>query len=446
MTTKNTILCDLDELSAIYQPGTLSLIGGRPGMGKTTIAFNIAMVSGMQTAYFIMDMKRDQLLLRYSPVDNPDWLHIDDSVSLTATDVRNKVRKLQEKYPIQLVLVDYLQLMESDSPNRMKDLAQELKTLAQETQVAVIALTQLGRGMHYRDTLLPILQDIPDWEQMKPYVDDVRLLYRDDYYHIPKKPRKHNMMHVISLSDCPNETKNVLVDMSSSAQFELLKINIKKVTDTDLLRQRLVAVEEEIIRVAKPCDGIYGWDDRVDAQVNKLLEERACILNRMFALHCTDAEIHRFEKVNDALLRMMNRFYAEHQLLRSQLDTLPLTQGFSLFAELNYCHDSVTPKLFKMDEDAFYGSRWNEMLWTVSAFSKTDAHAWHDDDKNDLDDGETWAEGPLRIPQLEHISVCYLAHALCTHLNYSIPDLLRMTTYSCERKMIDVTEVNIEKI
>ena len=116
---------------------------------------------------------------------------------------------------------------------------------------------------------------------------------------------------------------------------------------------------------------------------------------------------------------------------------------FHLTGEINYCHDYEDPKLFPMEEDAFYGSHWNEMLWVVSSLSRMDAHTIHNGESNKLDDGQTWAEGPLHIPQFEHICVCYLVHALCTHLRYSIPDLLRMTTYSCERSMWEMSEAEI---
>lgn len=172
-------------------------------------------------------------------------------------------------------------------------------------------------------------------------------------------------------------------------------------------------------------------------------------LNRMFELHCTEAEVRRFEHVNEALLKMMNRFHEEQQQLQKQLDMLPDigehgVNRLYLIGEINYCHDHEDPKIFPMDEDAFYGSHWNEMLWTVSSLSRMDAHTIHNGESNKLDDGQTWAEGPLRIPQFEHICVCYLAHALCTHLRYSIPDLLRMTTYICERSMWEMSEGTVD--
>ena len=223
---------------------------------------------------------------------------------------------------------------------------------------------------------------------------------------------------------------------------------IREMSDTDTLRKMFAATEKEILRVAKPFNGDLDWDTPTEEVLDRLVEERACILNRMFELHCTEAEVHRFEYVNEALLKMMNRFHEEQQQLRQQLDMLPdigehSANRFHLIGEINYCHDYEDPKLFPMEEDAFYGSHWNEMLWAVSSLSRMDAHTIHNGESNHLDDGQTWAEGPLRIPQFEHICVCYLVHALCTHLHYSIPDLLRMTTYTCERSMWEMSEAEI---
>lgn len=83
-----------------------------------------------------------------------------------------------------------------------------------------------------------------------------------------------------------------------------------------------------------------------------------------------------------------------------------------------------------------YGSRWNEMLWAIFETKPFEAVWCGGDYICDLDDGVSWAEGPLQIPQFDHICVCHLVHSLCTHQNYSIPDLLRMTTYGFDYQLI----------
>lgn len=441
----------LTQLSALYRPGTLNLIGGRPGMGKTTLAFQLATEAQLPTAYFSLKMKREQLLLRHSTGQCPEWIHIDDTAILTVDSVREKVRQLRETHDIRWVIIDYLQLMVSPIPNtdrgtELTAILEELKAMAVELQVAVIALTQLMRTVMLHDDYRPILQDVHDWERIGQWVDDVRLLHRDDYYNI--RDGKRDTLEILA-TECQNgDVGNLqLTCFMRSTALNIIHI-IREMSDTDTLRKMLAANEKEILRVAKPFNGDLDWDTPTEEVLDRLSEERACILNRMFELHCTEAEVHRFEYVNEALLKMMNRFHEEQQQLRQQLDMLPdigehSANRFHLIGEINYCHDYEDPKLFPMEEDAFYGSHWNEMLWAVSSLSRIDAHTIHNGESNHLDDGQTWAEGPLRIPQFEHICVCYLVHALCTHLRYSIPDLLRMTTYTCERSMWEMSEAEI---
>ncbi len=441
----------LTQLSALYRPGTLNLIGGRPGMGKTTLAFQLATEAQLPTAYFSLKMKREQLLLRHSTGQCPEWIHIDDTATLTVDSVREKVRQLRETHDIRWVIIDYLQLMVSPIPNtdrgtELTAILEELKAMAVELQVAVIALTQLMRTVMLHDDYRPILQDVHDWERIGQWVDDVRLLHRDDYYNI--RDGKRDTLEILA-TECQNgDVGNIqLTCFMRSTALNIILI-IREMSDTDTLRKMLASTEKEILRVAKPFNGDLDWDTPTKEVLDRLLEERVCILNRMFELHCTEAEVHRFEYVNEALLKMMNRFHEEQQQLRQQLDMLPdigehSANRFHLIGEINYCHDYEDPKLFPMEEDAFYGSHWNEMLWAVSSLSRMDVHTIHNGESNYLDDGQTWAEGPLRIPQFEHICVCYLVHALCTHLHYSIPDLLRMTTYTCERSMWEMSKAEI---
>ena len=442
----------LAELSAIYQPGTLNLIGGRPGMGKTTMAFHLATEEHQHTAYFSLEMRCDQLLLRYTNGKCPEWIHLDDTMPLTVELIRSKVRQLQETQDIRWVIIDYLQLMTSSQPypNREDEILhiiKGLKRMAGELQVAVIVLTQLMRTVLMNVDYRPTLQDVHDWERIGQWVDDVRLLHRDEYYNI--RDGKRDTLEILE-TECQNGyVGNLQLTCFMRSTMLNMELNIQRITDLDLLRAKLSATEDEILRMAKPFDGDLDWDTPTEKVLDRLLDERTCILNRMFELHCTEAEVRRFEHVNETLLKMMNRFHEEQQQLQRQLDMLPdmgehSANRFHLSGEINYCHDYEEPNLFPMEDDAFYGSHWNEMLWAVSSLSRMDAHTIHNGESNKLDDGQTWAEGPLRIPQFEHICVCYLVHALCTHLRYSIPDLLRMTTYTCERSMWEMSEGTVE--
>jgi len=442
----------LAELSAIYRPGTLNLIGGRPGMGKTTLAFYLVMEAHPPTVYFSLEMRSDQLLLRHATGKCPEWIHVDDTVPLTVDKIRSNVRQIQQTQDIRWVVIDYLQLMSSSQPytNRADEIVyiiKELNKMAGELQVAVIVLTHLMRTVLMHDDLRPTLQDVHDWERIGEWVDDVRLLHRDEYYNIVGC--KRDLMEVLATECGQNsvpdlQLRYLMWDISSK-----MMCNIGEISDTNTLRKMLATTENEILRIAKPFDGDLDWDTHTEELLDRLLDERACILNRMFELHCTEAEVRRFEHVNKELLKMTNRFYEEQQQIQRQLDSLPdigehSANRFHLRGEINYCHDDEDPKLFPMEDDAFYGSHWNEMLWAISSLSRMDAHTIHEGEANHFDDDQTWAEGPLRIPQFEHICVCHLVHALCTHLRYSIPDLLRMTTYICERLMWEMSEGKVE--
>lgn len=140
---------ELNGLAKIYNPGTLNIIGGRPGTGKTTLAFRLAVESQKQTAYFSMKMTGEKLLAQYSTVDHPEWIHIDDTPSLTPSDVRQKTMQHKERYDIRWVVIDYLQLMNASQPHtnpadRQTSILDELKKMAAEQQVAVIVLSQVA--------------------------------------------------------------------------------------------------------------------------------------------------------------------------------------------------------------------------------------------------------------------------------------------------------------
>ncbi len=234
-----------------------------------------------------------------------------------------------------------------------------------------------------------------------------------------------------------------------SEKYRMMKEQVEKEIDTDCLRQQLTGIEGEIIFLAKPFHGNINRGNAQKREISSLLTKRQIILNRMFELHCNETEVRRFEVVNTALKNIMNGFYEEHNQLREQLDMLPCMAEpnvgkLALFSVLYYLYDHENPQIFEMEEDVFYGSHWDKMIWTISCMCDTGIHSWQDYDKNDFYNGLSWADGPLDIPPLKHICVCYLAHILCLHFPYSVPDLLRMTTYSCERFMVDWSEAKIE--
>lgn len=213
----------LKRLDRIYQPGTLNLIGGRPGMGKTTMAFQLATEAQLPTAYFSLEMKRDQLLLRHATGKCPEWIHLDDTASMTVETVRSKVRKLEKSQKIRWVIIDYLQLVSSSQPypnreDEIVNIIKELKKMAGELHVAVIVLTQLMRSVLMHDDYRPTLHDVHDWERIGEWVDDVRLLHRDEYYHIVGG--KRDLMEVLA-TECSQDS---LPDLQLSCLMRTFRV------------------------------------------------------------------------------------------------------------------------------------------------------------------------------------------------------------------------------
>ena len=212
---------DLDRQTAGLQPSDLIIIAGRPSMGKTTLALNIAAHAGMRTgkpiAVFSLEMSKEQMALRMlcaeAKVDSAklrtgflagnDWslltaaagdlsgqanIFIDDTPMQTALDIRAKARRLRsEQGDLGLVIIDYLQLMQgrSRAENRQQeisDITRALKALARELHVPVVALSQLSRAVEQRRPPKPQLSDLRESGAIEQDADVVALLYRDEVY------------------------------------------------------------------------------------------------------------------------------------------------------------------------------------------------------------------------------------------------------------------------
>ena len=201
------------------------------------------------------------------------------------------------------------------------------------------------------------------------------------------------------------------------------------------LRANLQSVEKKILCLME----INGWilKKEIKGEVEDLLSDRCDILNKMFRLHVTEQEVARFREVNDRLLKLTRQMFSEHNDLLGSIGVHYLE---SIVPEIVVQVDSVLDvdangEVLCFDDDNDYCSNFAEMF---------DALAWTDDldihscitnlgdkpEPDSLDDGTTWAEGCLVLPQIEDIIVCYAVHDVCTHKNYSIPDLLRIPSYS----------------
>ena len=186
-----------------------------------------------------------------------------------------------------------------------------------------------------------------------------------------------------------------------------------------------------------------------------LLSLRSWALNNLFDNHCTDEEVRRFVAVNEQLYDMTQRMYERTRMLNDFIKTMPLHEkddDVTVEANLRFWDDGAASVL-ELEDDDFYGSDFARMIellsmvyseythWdyvcniTTSTGIKEGCLKIDDDIKNDLDDGSTWAEGWLRHPKLDHLVICHAVHDICTHKDYSIPDLLRMNTFEVSVEM-----------
>jgi replicative DNA helicase len=216
----------LDEFTAGLQPGDLVIVAGRPSMGKTTLAINIAenaaLGHGKRAAIFSMEMSVEQLAmrmisslgrvdqthLRNGRFSDEDWpringaiqqmsdapIFIDDTPALTPTEVRARARRLQREKGIDLIVLDYLQLMRvaGNTENRateISEISRSLKALARELRIPIIALSQLNRSVEQRQDKKPVMSDLRESGAIEQDADLILFIYRDEVYN-HDSPRK----------------------------------------------------------------------------------------------------------------------------------------------------------------------------------------------------------------------------------------------------------------
>ncbi|PTU31066.1 replicative DNA helicase [Stenotrophobium rhamnosiphilum] len=210
---------DLDRLTTGFHAGDLVIIAGRPSMGKTSFAMNIAehvaLIEKKGVAVFSMEMPADQLALRVlssfaridmgklrsGELEDRDWdrltseggrvreapLYIDATGALSPLELRARARRMKQRHDIQLIIVDYIQLMQvpgtkENRTNEISEISRGLKALAKELEIPVIALSQLNRGVEQRDNKRPRMSDLRESGGIEQDADIVALLYRDEVY------------------------------------------------------------------------------------------------------------------------------------------------------------------------------------------------------------------------------------------------------------------------
>ncbi|MGY6551144.1 MAG: replicative DNA helicase [Erythrobacter sp.] len=243
---KTTGLETIDQKTSGLHNSDLVILAGRPGMGKTSLATNIAFNCavahldwqrdggefnyGAPVAFFSLEMSADQLAtrilaeqaeisseaLRSGRMSREDFqklsfasqrlaelpLYIDDTPALTIASLRTRARRMKRRHDIGLIVVDYLQLLQGSGRgndnrvNEISEISRGLKTLAKELAVPVIALSQLSRAVEQREDKRPMLSDLRESGSIEQDADMVWFVFRDDYYHLLVKP------------DTPDETSS----------------------------------------------------------------------------------------------------------------------------------------------------------------------------------------------------------------------------------------------
>jgi replicative DNA helicase len=212
---------DLDRMTAGLQPGDMIVIAGRPSMGKTAFALNIAehvgVDLGLPVAIFSLEMSGPQLAMRFlssvgrldahrirtGRLNDDEWdkmtvalgklhnapIHIDESGALNATDLRARARRLARQFggKLGLIVIDYLQLMTStrDGENRateISEISRSIKALAKELQVPILALSQLSRKVEERNDKRPLMSDLRESGAIEQDADIILMMYREEYY------------------------------------------------------------------------------------------------------------------------------------------------------------------------------------------------------------------------------------------------------------------------
>ena len=212
----------LDAMTAGFQKSDLILIAARPSMGKTALALNIAEYAAFRknkrVMIFSLEMSKEQLVkrlvsmesyvdasrIRVGDIRDSEWkdviagatiigrsnLSIDDTASISVAEMRTKCRRQMMEGGLDMILVDYLQLMSSSITRKdagrqqeISDISRSLKNLARELNVPVVALSQLSRAVEQRQDKRPMLSDLRESGAIEQDADLVMFIYRDDYYH-----------------------------------------------------------------------------------------------------------------------------------------------------------------------------------------------------------------------------------------------------------------------
>jgi len=244
---------DLDAMTGGFQRSDLIIVAGRPSMGKTSfalnLAHNVAAFHKLPVAIFSLEMSKEQLVqrllaseagiesnrLRAGRVSQNEWeplsraigilsempVFIDDTPNITVTEMRSQARRLQAEQggEMGLILLDYLQLMEGSGDNRV----QELSKITRELNVPIIALSQLSRGVESRNNKRPMMSDLRESGSIEQDADLVIMLYRDSYYNPDSPDRNVSEIIVTKHRNGPTGTVKLLFEPNLTKFMNLAK-------------------------------------------------------------------------------------------------------------------------------------------------------------------------------------------------------------------------------
>ncbi len=214
-----TGFADLDQVTNGLHPGQMIVVAARPGLGKSTLGLDFArscsIGNGMTSAFFSLEMSKSEIVMRLLSAEarirladmragrmsDEDWtrmarrmseiseapLYIDDSPNLTLMEIRAKARRLKQRYDLKLIILDYLQLMTSgrkveSRQQEVSEFSRQIKLLAKELDVPVVAMSQLNRGPEQRTDKRPMLSDLRESGSIEQDADMVVLLHRPDAF------------------------------------------------------------------------------------------------------------------------------------------------------------------------------------------------------------------------------------------------------------------------
>ena len=256
---------ELDKMTTGFHDDELIIIAARPGVGKTSFALNVAQYVGLHTdksvAMFSLEMSGEQLVqrmlaseglinsqhLRTGQLDQDEWhnlvvaagslastdIFIDDTPGIKMSEIRAKARRLaKEKGNLGLIVIDYLQLIEGPrSESRQQEvsaISRQLKKLAKELHVPVIALSQLSRSVEQRQDKRPVLSDIRESGSIEQDADIVSFLYRDDYYRDEPEDGENGGSDAEVAPEDDNGEVEVIIEKNRSGSRGTVKLMFSK--------------------------------------------------------------------------------------------------------------------------------------------------------------------------------------------------------------------------